>query len=102
MDTRYTWKKIATGLYGCVEHPEYEIMKDGYSSVREAHAEWKKTVGADARLGGFRFDGIEFEPEEACWILMIGETNLTIEDTLREAKRRAEFELPRDLARRGL
>jgi hypothetical protein len=106
-----TLKKIDTGLY-LHEPTGWLVMKDGYSSPREAEAAWRQELSrgvrlpgggfgpssdfGDKRLKGFRFDGIEYEPEEVCWVVVDnGDSNIDITDTLRDARAVIEREWPR-------
>jgi len=83
--TQMKLKRIRKGLY---ETPDglYQIENDGYTPPRTDEQAYRVSLGDQRYSGGFRFDGIEYGAEEACWIILAGEQNLGMYDTLREAK----------------
>lgn len=79
-------RKIRAGLYETLDG-RYQIENDAYEPVRPIEQEYRITVGSDARLtGGHVHDNVYYAPEEPCWIILSGEQNLGMYDTLRDAR----------------
>lgn len=91
-------KRIQSGVYE-TEDGKYRIERDGYEPVRTAEQEYKITVGSDARLtGGHRHDNVYYAPEEVCWVVLEGEQNLHMADTLKECRGWIERQYKKDQA----